>query len=54
MGLSSTTLNKELDKQIARIVVKNGDVIDEIIDEIDNSDSIAVPQTNDSETTITE
>ena len=49
MGLPSITLNKELDKQIARIVVKNGDVIDEIVDEIDNSESISVLQTNDSE-----
>ena len=44
MNLPSSTLNKELDKQIARIVVKNGDALDEIVDEIDNSDALARPE----------
>lgn len=35
MGIQSETLDKELSKQIAMIVVKNGDVLDAIIDEID-------------------
>ena len=38
MGLPSETLNKELDKQIAMIVVKSGDVLDTIMDEIDASE----------------
>jgi len=44
MNLPSSTLNKELDKQIARIVVKNGDVLDDIVDEIDSSDALARPE----------
>ena len=40
MGLPSETLNKELDKQIARIVVKDGDVLDEIVDEINNAETV--------------
>lgn len=40
MGLPSETLNKELDKQIARIVVKDGDMLDEIVDEIDNAETV--------------
>lgn len=43
MNLSSETLNKELDKQIARIVVKNGEVLDEIVDEIDNFSPVSQP-----------
>ena len=46
MNLPSSTLNKELDKQIARIVVKNGDVLDDIVDEIDSSDALARPETD--------
>ena len=38
MGLPSETLNKELDKQIAMIVVKSGDVLDTIMNEIDASE----------------
>lgn len=38
MNLPSDTLNKELDKQIAMIVVKSGDVLDTIMDEIDASE----------------
>ena len=37
MGIQSETLDKELSKQIAMIVVKNGEVLDTIVDEIDNS-----------------
>ena len=43
MNLSSETLNKELDKQIARIVIKNGEVLDEIVDEIDNFSPVSQP-----------
>ena len=46
MGLPSLTLNKELDKQIARIVVKNGDMLDEIVDEIDNAEVIKIEETD--------
>ena len=35
MGLPSQTLNRELYKQIASIVIKDGDSMDEIIAEID-------------------
>jgi hypothetical protein len=48
MNLPSSTLNKELDKQIARIVVKNGDVLDDIVDEIDSSDTLARPEVDES------
>ena len=40
MGLPSETLKKELEKQIAMIVVKNGDVLETIVDEIDNSNPL--------------
>lgn len=40
MNLPSVTLNKELDKQIAMIVVKNGDMLDEIVEEIDSFDAL--------------
>ena len=43
MGLPSATLNKELDKQIARIVVKDGDMLDEIVDEINNAETVERP-----------
>jgi hypothetical protein len=46
MNLPSVTLNKELDKQIARIVVKNGDALDEIVDEIDSEEALARPETD--------
>lgn len=39
MNLSSKTLNRELDKQIAMIVVKNGDVLEAIVHEIDNAET---------------
>lgn len=42
MGIQSETLDKELSKQIAMIVVKNGDVLDAIIDEIDASGPPAI------------
>ena len=29
-----------MDKQIARIVVKDGDVLDEIVDEINNAETV--------------
>lgn len=41
MNLPSLTLNKELDKQIAMIVVKNGDMLDDIVEEIDNFNPIS-------------
>ena len=40
MGIPSETLAKEIDKQIAMIVVKNGEILDTIVGEIDNSVSI--------------
>ena len=43
MGLPSETLNKELDKQIARIVVKDGDMLDEIVEEINNAETVEIP-----------
>tara|TARA_R110002153_G_scaffold15730_8_gene55932 strand:- start:3844 stop:5259 length:1416 start_codon:yes stop_codon:yes gene_type:complete len=46
MNLPSFTLNKELDKQIAMIVVKNGDVLESIVDEIDNQEPLARPETD--------
>ena len=42
MGIQSETLDKEMSKQIAMIVVKNGDVLDAIIEEIDASGPPAI------------
>ena len=37
MNITSNTLNKEIDKQIAKIVIHNGDVLEVIVEEIDSS-----------------
>ena len=44
MGIQSETLDKELSKQIAMIVVKNGDIIEDIVDEIDNAKPLETPK----------
>jgi len=46
MNLSSASLNRELDKQIAMIVVKNGDVLETIVEEIDNTTPLIVTPTD--------
>ena len=37
MNITSNTLNKEIDKQIAKIIIHNGDVLEDIVEEIDSS-----------------
>ena len=43
MGIPSETLAKEIDKQIAMIVVKNGEILNTIVDEINNSTPLSPP-----------
>lgn len=45
MGISSDTLRKEIEKQIAKIIIHNGDVLEDIIEEIDSSTIINTLQT---------
>ena len=44
MGIPSIKLTQELDKQIAMIVVKDGDILDGIVEEIDNSNTKDIDQ----------
>ena len=37
MNISSETMRKEIDKQIAKIIIHNGDVLEDIVEEIDSS-----------------
>lgn len=45
MNISSETLNKEIDKQIAKIVIHNGDVLQDIVAEIDSATVINTSET---------
>lgn len=40
MNISSETMRKEIDKQIAKIIIQNGDVLEVIVEEIDSSTNI--------------
>lgn len=47
MDINSPTLKREIEKQIAKIVVENGDMLDDIYTEIDQQETTnAVPQEN--------
>ena len=45
MNISSETMRKEIDKQIAKIIIHNGDVLEDIIEEIDSSTVINTLET---------
>jgi hypothetical protein len=45
MNISSTTLNREIDKQISKIIIHNGDVLQDIVEEIDSSTVINTLET---------
>ena len=45
MNISSETMRKEIDKQIAKIIIHNGDVLQDIIEEIDSSTVINTLET---------
>ena len=37
MNIQSKTLNNEIEKQIAKIIIHNGDVLEDIVEEIDSN-----------------
>lgn len=45
MGISSDTLRKEIEKQIAKIIIHNGDVLEDIVEEIESSTVINTLET---------
>jgi hypothetical protein len=45
MNISSETMRKEIDKQIAKIIIHNGDVLEDIVEEIDSSTVINTLET---------
>ena len=45
MGISSDTLRKEIEKQIAKIIIHNGDVLEDIVEEIESSTIINTLET---------
>ena len=40
MGVNSKTFTREVHKQIAKIVINNGDILDDIFAEIDQNEAI--------------